>query len=146
LNNYQTSIEINCLPEMLFEAISRNLGDWWGKQDRLIEKQGMVFKVSWGEPWYQFEVVKFLKHQEMIWKCIDANQKIEGLRGVEKEWVGTEIHWIVKGLNNNRSLLEFEHKGLIPDFICFDFCSKAWSHFLNDSLVKYLTQDGRTIL
>ncbi len=75
-----------------------------------IEKRGIVFKVSWGEPWYKFEVVKYLKNQEMTWKCIDANQKIEGLTDVEKEWVGTEINWIVKRLDKNRSLLEFEHK------------------------------------
>jgi len=82
--------------------------------------------------------MKYLKNQEMTWKCIDANQKIEGLTGIEKEWVGTEIHWIVKQLNGNRSLLEFEHKGLIPEFICFKFCSDSWSHFLEDSLVNYL--------
>ena len=142
MTNYKTSIDINSPPEMLFEAISKNLGDWWGNQDKLIEKRGIIFKVSWGEAWYKFEVVKYLKNQEMTWKCIDANQKIEGLTDVEKEWVGTEIHWKVKRLDNNRSLLEFEHKGLIPEFICFNFCSDSWSHFLEQSLVNYLTKDN----
>ena len=142
MNNYKTSIEINSPSEILFEGISKKLRDWWGNQDILIDKKGVEFIVSWGEPWYKFEVVKYLKNHEMIWKCIDANQKIDGLTGVEKEWVGTEIHWIVKRLDKNRSLLEFEHKGLVPELICFNFCSDSWSHFLEDSLVKYLTNNN----
>ena len=144
MDSYKTSIEFNTTPELLFEAISMKLNDWWGVQDQLIEKTGDVFKVSWGEPWYQFEVVNYVKNQEMIWKCIDANQKIKGLTDIEKEWVGTEIHWLIKQLDNNKSLLEFEHKGLVPEFLCFKVCSESWSIFLEESLVDYLTlQDAK---
>jgi hypothetical protein len=125
---------------MVFDAISKNLGNWWGNQDKLIEKSGILFKVSWGEPWYQFEVISYIKNQEMTWKCIDANQKIDGLKDIEKEWVGSVIHWKVKNLETNWSLLEFEHQGLVPELVCFNFCSDSWRHFLENSLVSYLSK------
>jgi hypothetical protein len=142
VSSYKTSIEVNNTVETVFEAISRRLGDWWGNQDNAIDHEGIVFKVSWGEPWYQFEVVKYIQDQEMTWKCIDANQKIDGLPGVEKEWVGTEISWNFKSLDNDKCLLEFEHQGLVPELLCFKFCSSSWEHFLEDSLVKYLVSNN----
>ncbi|MDW3652831.1 MAG: hypothetical protein R8P61_37475 [Bacteroidia bacterium] len=137
-NSYKTRLEIQCSVERFFTAISQQLGDWWGKQDKGIEGVGTIFTVSWGEPWYQFKVIKFIQDQEMIWECIDANQKIKGLTGVEKEWVGTKVHWKLEGLSENQSRLIFQHEGLVPDFLCFNFCSSTWEHFLKDSLRNYL--------
>ncbi len=136
--NYKNTLEINTSADLLFEAICLNLDDWWGHQDKPILKDGDVFKVSWGEPWYQFEVIRFIKDKELIWKCIDANQKIKGLSGVEKEWVNTEIHWKIEDVSNNKCLLDFSHIGLVPDLLCFNHCSNAWTHFLKDSLIAYL--------
>ncbi|MBL4649538.1 MAG: hypothetical protein JKY03_07385, partial [Aureispira sp.] len=100
-----------------------------------------LFKVSWGETWYQFKVVKYLKDYEMIWECIDANQKIDGLVDVEKEWVGTKIHWKLEKHEKDKTLLKFKHEGLVPEFVCFNFCSDSWDHFLKQALVNYLAKD-----
>ena len=137
-NHYQTEIEIANSKEKVFRAISKNLGDWWGKQDQEINREGTIFKVSWGEPWYQFKVIKYAQDQEMIWECVDANQKISGLENVEKEWVGTKIHWELEEVEKEKTLLKFQHEGLVPEFICFNFCSQTWDHFLQKVLVNYL--------
>jgi len=137
-NSYTTAFKIHSPSERVFKAISQQLGDWWGKQDKVIEKEGTIFKVAWGEPWYQFKVIHFIPNQEMSWECIDANQKINGLSGVEKEWVGTKVHWKVENLGPDQCRLNFEHEGLVPDFLCFDFCSATWERFLKESLVNYL--------
>jgi len=140
MTDYTTQLEIPISRHAVFMAISRELGKWWGKQDRLIEKKDTVFRVSWGEPWYQFEVVEYKENELMIWECIDANQIITGLTGVEKEWVGTKIHWKLVEISSNTTLIQFKHQGLIPDFLCFDVCSNAWEHFLKDRLVSYLAK------
>ncbi|MEM7297676.1 MAG: hypothetical protein AAF391_05355 [Bacteroidota bacterium] len=138
MDHFKTSIEINRPDEIVFRAISKRLGFWWGKQDQLIDQVGVVFTVSWNEPWYQFKVIRYIENQEMVWECMDANQIIDGLDDVQKEWVGTKIHWRIINIGKNRTLLEFEHEGLAPEFICFRFCSDSWNHFLNESLVAYL--------
>ena len=138
MDHYKTTIEINASVHEVFEAISRKLADWWGHQDNAAAKVGAIFKVSWGEPWYQFKVIECQEDQTMIWECIDANQIIHGLEGVQKEWVGTKVHWRLTPLNDARTRLDFEHEGLQPDFICFNVCSRAWSDYLQQHLVEYL--------
>lgn len=138
MDSYHTSLEILAPRASVFRAISQKLSDWWGQQDVPVDQAGLIFKVSWGEPWYQFEVKEYQPPQNMVWECIDANQKISGLEGVEKEWVGTRIHWELQALDPARTHLEFQHEGLVPDFLCFDFCSQTWEHFLKEELVGYL--------
>ncbi len=137
-SSYKTTISIQAPAERVFEAITKELGKWWGAQDRPIERKGTEFRVSWGEPWYQFKVVKYEPDVEVIWECTDANQLIPGLSGVEKEWVGTKIHWYLEEGSKSNTILYFEHDGLVPEVLCFDFCSKSWDHFLRESLVNYL--------
>ncbi len=136
--NYKTSLTIDGPVEAVFLAISQKLGDWWGEQDSIIDRDKIDFKVSWGEPWYRFKVISFHPDEEMSWECIDANQKIPGLEGVEKEWVGTRIHWKLTATGPRQTRLEFEHEGLVPEFICFNFCSQSWEHFLGKSLKNYI--------
>lgn len=138
MNDYKTSVEIKRPKADVFKAISEELVKWWGHQDQPVTENGIVFKVSWGEPWYQFEVIKFTNNHLMVWECIDSNQIINGLDGVQKEWVGTKVHWKLTELSTSCTRLDFMHEGLIPEFICFDVCSSAWSDFLQQHLVSYL--------
>jgi hypothetical protein len=139
MNSYRTSIELNGSKATVFTAISNTLEAWWGKQNVKIDREGIIFKVSWGEPWYLFKVTTFQPNTEMVWECIDANQKIPGLTGVEKEWIGTKIHWRLTEIEPRLTRLNFKHEGLVPEFICFNFCSQSWEHFLKESLKPYIT-------
>jgi len=49
MTNYKTSIEINSPAEILFEAISKNLGDWWGKAGIQLSKKEEQFLKYLGE-------------------------------------------------------------------------------------------------
>ena len=138
MKNYNTTLVLNASTEKVFKAITKELSNWWGKQDKLVEKRNDIFRVSWGEPWYQFEVVEYIENEKMIWKCIDANQKIRGLVGVEKEWVNSKIHWSLEKVDSSRTILTFEHEGLTPKVLCYNVCSNSWSEFLKGSLVKYV--------
>lgn len=136
--SYSASILIDASCSSVFAAISRELSAWWGIQDKLVENAGMIFTVSWGIPWYRFKVLDFQLDELMKWEVIDANQKIPGLTGVEKEWVGTHLHWRLKPTPEGGTKLHFQHDGLVPEMICFDFCTSSWEHFLKERLVDYL--------
>lgn len=138
MSHYTTALEINRSNQAVFAAISKELGAWWGHQDNLANQIRASFKVSWGEPWYQFRVINYVEHLAMTWECIDANQIIKGLDDVQKEWVGTKVHWKLEPLESKKTRLIFKHEGLVPDFICFQVCSTAWSDFLHQHLVAYL--------
>ena len=138
MEDYNCTLYLPNSKERVFEAISSEVSLWWGKTDVSKTKADSVFKVSWGEPWYQFRVTDFEEGRHMTWLCIDANQIIKGLEGIQKEWVGTSIHWSVESTGENTSILHFKHEGLTPKLICFDFCSSTWNMFLKDRLVSFL--------
>jgi len=136
--DYQKSIIINTNPTRALEALTLNIDKWWGGIDNPPQKVGDVFTVSWGEPWYQFKITEFIPSEIITWECIDANQIIGGLEGVEKEWVGTKLSWEIQNIEPNNVQVSVTHQGLIPQFICYDVCSSAWDGFITEGLKNYL--------
>ncbi|OEK00267.1 hypothetical protein BFP97_01505 [Roseivirga sp. 4D4] len=136
--SYSNVLRVNTLDETAFEALSIKIGDWWGDQDKPAQGLGDVFTMSWGEPWYKFKVVAFEPNEKIVWECIDSKQIIGGLAGVEKEWVGTQLQWTINKLNEDEIELQFRHEGLVPEFLCYDFCSHTWDRFIDFNLKKYL--------
>jgi len=136
--SYTTGLKIKCNEKVAFEALTTKIGDWWGDQDKPADQVGDVFTMSWGEPWYQFKIVEYIPNKKVVWECIDSKQIIGDLEGVEKEWVGTQLHWTINHLNEKEIELIFKHEGLVPDFICYDFCSNTWDRFITFNLKKYL--------
>ena len=138
--NYQKSITIKTSQSLIYNALCNELSQWWGDMDKPANKIGDVFTVSWGEPWYKFKVIKYEPYKKLSWECIDSNQIIGDLKGVQKEWVGTKLHWKIKQNDLGKSQLNFTHEGLVPEFICYDVCSNAWSDFIGISLKEYLEE------
>lgn len=139
--NYSAQLRVKTSDVRAFEALSTKLGDWWGDQDQPVRRSGNVFTVSWGEPWYQFKVIEYVPLEKITWECIDANQIIGNLEGVQKEWVGTQLHWTINELDKDEIELQFKHVGLVPEFICYDTCSNAWDKFISINLKAYLERD-----
>lgn len=137
-SSYKRSLMIDASAEAIFQALTVDLKGWWGRMDKPVSGMGDVFKVSWGEPWYQFKVTKFESPLQVHWRCIDANQIIHGLDGVQKEWVGSELQWRIEPEGDRSCQVIFKHAGLVPDFICYDFCSNAWDQFIGERLKAYL--------
>jgi len=75
-SSYSRSVEIAKSAGVIFLALTNDLQAWWGKMDHPVDAVGDVFKVSWGEPWYQFKVVRYEPGIRIDWRCIDANQII----------------------------------------------------------------------
>ena len=138
--DYKQVVKIETYAANAFEALTRQIDKWWGDMDSIVLGKNDIFKVSWGEPWYQFKVAEYEPNKKITWECIDANQIIGGLEGVEKEWVGTKLHWQIEEIKEDVVQVSMTHEGLVPDFICYDVCSNAWDHFITGALKNYLEQ------
>ncbi len=136
--DYQISITVQANREAVFRALTKEIELWWGNTDAVIEEKGAIFTVSWGEPWYQFKVIDYQENVQITWECIDANQIIGNLEGVEKEWVGTKLYWEIKPIDQTKVQLSLIHQGLVPKFICYDVCSSTWDSYIGLHLKKYL--------
>ena len=136
--DYKKTIVVHATPEEVFRALTKEISSWWGMTDRNISGAGEVFTVSWGKPYYQFLVTEYDPPFSLQWKCIDSRQIIKGLDGVEKEWVGTSIQWNIRQLGPKIVEINFVHKGLMSDFICYEICSSTWDDFLSRKLKVHL--------
>lgn len=38
----------------------------------------------------------------------------------------------------DKTQIVFTHKGLVPEYECFDVCSNAWSHYIGESLLSLI--------
>ena len=138
MNHFTSTIEIYTLPAYVFKALTKELSLWWGKQDKPVSAKGDVFRVSWGEPWYEFNVIEYEPDLTVTWECVDANQIIGGLEGVQKEWVGSQVRWKIEKLDGGKCRISCLHKGLTPSLICYDVCSSTWNRYIHFELKEYL--------
>ncbi|NNF36655.1 MAG: SRPBCC domain-containing protein [Saprospiraceae bacterium] len=138
MNHFKSTIIIKANPEKVFKALTAEISLWWGHQDKLVQSKGDLFRVSWGEPWYEFEVVEYNPNTSLKWKCIDANQIITGLEGVQKEWIGSFVNWEIESLDYGVSKITCVHIGLTAELICYDVCSSTWDRYIQVELKQYL--------
>jgi hypothetical protein len=59
----------------------------------------------------------------------------------KSEWKGTKIVFDVSR-KDNVTEIRFTHEGLVPEYECFNICSKAWGSYINGSL-RNLTMTGK---
>jgi hypothetical protein len=52
----------------------------------------------------------------------------------QNEWNGTKMIFEINR-NEPHTELTIAHEGLIPEFECYDSCSKGWTHYLKNSLL-----------
>lgn len=132
--DFNTGISVEQSPEKIFNAIT-NVRGWWsenieGKTDELNSEFThrdryllVTFKIT------------YLTPQKMVWKV--KNSHCNKFRENIHEWAGTKvlIEIIPKG---QRTEIRFTHQGLVPQFECYQACSKAWTYFITDSLKKLI--------
>ena len=136
--DYKKTVLISSNKENVFKSLTEEISNWWGNMDNTVQKEGDIFTVSWGEPWYKFKVLEFTPFSIITWKCIDCNQIIGSLKDVEKEWIGTKLQWEIKTIKGKEVEVSLIHQGLIPEFTCYKVCSSAWDNFIGNSLKNYL--------
>ena len=136
--SYHQKVDIRTTQEAAFKALTSDINQWWGAVDKPKLAEGVIFKVSWGEPWYQFKIIEYVPNHKTTWECVDANQIIDGLEGVAKEWVGTKLFWTIETAENGSIQINLTHQGLVPTIRCYEFCATTWDRFITEVLKHYL--------
>jgi hypothetical protein len=54
------------------------------------------------------------------------------------EWKGTRMIFEI-GKKDAQTEIRFTHQGLVPDYECYDVCHKAWSYYINSSLLSLIS-------
>ena len=54
------------------------------------------------------------------------------------EWTGTDIVFDISA-SGGKTEVRFTHRGLVPEYECYDICSDGWSTYINGSLRALIT-------
>lgn len=134
--NFSTTFLVDQTPEEVFNAIN-NVRGWWSG-----EISGETNKLN-SEFTYQVENIHFSKQKiselvpgkKIVWHVSDASLNFVNDK---TEWKGTEIIFEI-AKKYGKTEVRFTHKGLVPDFECYDQCSNAWGMLVNGNLRKLIT-------
>jgi hypothetical protein len=122
-------------PDEVFAAIM-NVRGWWSQG-----LEGSSAKVG-DEFTYRYEdrhcstqkVIEAVPGRRVAWRVLDADLAIGEKRS---EWTGTEIRFDI-ARKRGKTELRFTHVGLVPEFDCFEACSRGWSFYIEDSLRRLI--------
>lgn len=134
--NYSKKLQVNTSPNLVFKAITAEIDKWWTIHSNIADRLNSKLTVKFGETTVkEMSVTKLDENKNLTWKVTKAFIDIEGLTKKD-EWVGTEIKWEITPTHQGSQII-FIHKGLTPEFECYNACESGWNFFLN-SLKSYL--------
>lgn len=133
---FRTSFSVEQSPDEVFRAIT-DVSRWWtGNVDGSAAQVGDEFVYRYPDLHVSRQkVTELVPGRTVIWRVVDAKLSFTA---DPDEWTGTELVFRIDR-QDGRTVLAFEHVGLIPGIECFDQCSSAWGFFINGSLKRLIT-------
>jgi Activator of Hsp90 ATPase homolog 1-like protein len=133
--NFNITFLVEQTPNEVFNAIN-NVRGWWSEElEGNSEKLNDEFSYRHGEFHYsKHKLIEVDHDKKVVWLTIDS--KLTFVKE-QDEWNGTKmIFEILK--QGGKTKLMITHLGLVPEFECFDACSKGWTHYLQNSLLPLI--------
>src|SRR5258707_7189925 len=123
--NYTTTLTVDQTPDEAFAAIT-NVRGWWSEDiEGSTQKLGDEFTYRHEDVHRcKLRLTEVIPDQKVAWLVLD---NYFNFTQDTTEWTGTEIIFEVSA-KGNQTEVRFTHLGLVPEYECFDICSKAWAH------------------
>ena len=135
-NSFNKAITVNQSPEKVFNDIL-NLRGWWteqfeGSTTELNAESIMRYKDI---HYCKIKLVEKEPNSRIAWLVLDNHFSfVED----KTEWIGTKLVFNITE-KDGKTEVHFTHEGLVPDYECYELCNEAWTNYITNSLVKYLT-------
>ena len=81
------------------------------------------------------KLIEVIPNKKVVWFVVDNYFKFTQDKS---EWTGTKIIFEISR-KNNKTQIRVTHAGLVPEYECFDICSNAWTHYVQESLRDLIT-------
>ncbi len=142
MNHYQKSLVLEAGPAIVYAALTKpdGLRGWWSQDCDIANEVGGTNHFRFGATNKDMRIEQLQPGRVVRWTCTGAHIAVGNLCRRD-EWVGTQLIFRLLPDAQGRTLLEFEHIGLVPALECYDLCDSGWRYFL-DSLRK-LVETGR---
>lgn len=130
-SDFTATFTVDRIPEDVFAAINDVRGWWSGNIEGDTDALGSEFTYRYEDVHYtKQKISEFAPNSRVVWHIEEAFLNFTEEPG---EWIGTDVTFEItpKGAETE---LRFTHRGLVPEFECFEACSSAWGFYINKSL------------
>lgn len=132
---YTTSFTVDQTPDEVFDAINDVRAWWSGEIEGRTDALGAEFTYSQGNVHRTTQkITEWVPGKKVVWHVVDSHI---GFVADKNEWHGTDIVFEI-AKKGRRTEVRFTHVGLVPAIECYDACSGAWGHYINDSLFRWI--------
>ena len=134
--DFTTAFTVSSSPKQVFEAIN-NVRGWWseeieGDTSRLHDE----FNYHYQDVHIcRIKLVEVVPDKKIVWKVLN---NYFSFTNDKSEWTGTKIIFGISEKNGSTQL-EFTHKGLTPEYECYDACYAGWTNYIKKSLFDLVT-------
>jgi hypothetical protein len=137
--DFTAAITVDQTPAEAVEAI-KNVRGWWSEQiEGSTVKLGDEFTYRYKDVHScKMKLIEVIPQKRVAWLVVD---NYFNFTKDKSEWKGTKIVFDVSR-KDNVTEIRFTHEGLVPEYECFNICSKAWGSYINGSL-RNLTMTGK---
>jgi len=135
-NNFTATIMVDQTPDAAFAAIN-NVRSWWsqdivGSTDTL----GEAFDYHYQDVHRcRIQVTELIPGKKIAWLVLE---NYFSFTKDDTEWTGTSIVFDITR-KGDKTEIHFTHKGLVPEYECYDACSEGWGMYIGKSLKDLIT-------
>ncbi len=135
-HSFTTTISVDRTARDAFAAIT-NVRGWWTEDiEGGTAQVGDVFRYR-AQDVHQctIRVTEVVPGRKVSWLVLDNYwDSVEDTT----EWANTTITFDIAE-HDGQTEVRFAHRGLVPQYECFELCSTAWGFFVNTSLRELIT-------
>ena len=134
--DFWTIILVDQTPEEVFNAIN-NVRSWWSE-----EIEGSTNKLN-DEFTYRYKdvhrckmkLIEVIPNKKVVWLVMD---NYFNFTKDKSEWKNTKVVFEIAN-KDGKTQLHFTHRGLVPEYECYDACRQGWTNYINNSLYNLVT-------
>ncbi|RPE08389.1 SRPBCC domain-containing protein [Chitinophaga lutea] len=134
--DFTTTILVDQTPRQAFDAIN-NVRGWWSESiDGSTDRLHSVFNYNYKDVHLtKFEIIELVPGKRVVWLVLD---NYFNFTEDKHEWKGTNVIFDISKKNGKTEVC-FTHRGLVPQYECYNVCNEAWTHYIQDSLRSLIT-------
>lgn len=134
--DFSTTFIVDAVPNQVFNAVN-NVRRWWS--ENIVgdtNKLNCEFLYHYQDVHRcKIKITEFVPDKKVVWHVLDNHFKFTK---DESEWKGTDVIFEIEA-KDGKTELKFTHKGLVPEYECYNVCHDAWTHYIQGSLKDLIT-------